>query len=309
MSIPTSDEFEAARLALFRESGFDGRARRFVDAAGRTTYAIERPGGGPPRILVHGGLADASVWYLLAAKLSGHVVVVDRPGCGLSDGIDYAGVDYRRAAADWLLSVADGLGAERVDVVGNSMGGYFAMAFATARPERVAHLVLAGAPAGLDRPLPLFLRLLGTPLGRLLLALDMTDPETMRTRILSDMLARPERISVRAIEIALSNAHRPASKLAARTMLANVSDLGGWRRDLLMRESMRALDVPTLFLWGAADNFAPASSGEELAKTMPRARVDVIQDAGHLPQIDQPAELASRIERFFGSASAPQGLL
>ncbi len=298
MSIPTPDEFEDARLALFHEQGFEGRSRRLVDATGRTTYAIERPGAGPPRVLVHGGLADASVWYRMAGSLSGHVVVIDRPGCGLSDPVDYTGVDYRRAAADWLASVADGLGAPSIDVIGNSMGGYFSIAFALAHPTRARHLVLAGAPAGLDRPLPLFLRLVGTPLAHLLLAFDIQDPETMRARILADMLARPERISVRAIEIALSNAHRPASKLAVRTMLANVTDLGGWRRELMLREPMRALGVSTLFLWGANDNFAPVSSGQELAKAMSLARVELVEDAGHLPQIDQPAVLAAHIERF-----------
>jgi 4,5:9,10-diseco-3-hydroxy-5,9,17-trioxoandrosta-1(10),2-diene-4-oate hydrolase len=61
----------------------------------------------------------------------------------------YCSVDYRSAAADWVLDLVESIEAERIDLVGNSMGGYFAMAFAIAHPERVRRLVLLGAPVGL----------------------------------------------------------------------------------------------------------------------------------------------------------------
>lgn len=290
--------FETERLALFREHGFDAKPRFFRDAEGRPTYAMVREGEGVPLVLVHGGLSEASVWFALAGKLSGHVVLVDRPGCGLSFGVDYTRVDYQRAASDWMRSVADALGAERVDIVGNSMGGYFGMAFALAHPSRVQHLVLPGAPAGLDRPLPPYLRLLATPLAHVLQRMRIDDPEVMRTRVLSTLVAHPERVPVRAIEVAMMNARMPASKLCVRTMLANVSDLGGWRRSMLLRDALAELDVPTLFLWGNEDTFAPPSSGLDLAARMPRAEARVLDDCGHLPQIDQPDLVAAEIERF-----------
>ena len=55
-----------------------------------------------------GRLDEASVWAPSAGLLEGTVVVVDRPGCGLTSPVDYRGVDYRRHAADWLLGVVDG---------------------------------------------------------------------------------------------------------------------------------------------------------------------------------------------------------
>src|SRR5215211_5249583 len=81
----------------------------------------------------------------LGGLAPGHVVLPDRPGCGLSYRIDYRSVDYRRAAADWVLDLVESTEAERIDLVGNFMGGYFAMAFAIAHPERVRRLVLLGA--------------------------------------------------------------------------------------------------------------------------------------------------------------------
>lgn len=144
--------FEEHRLALLARYGFEGESRWVVDREGRRTYAIVRGEGPCPTMLVHGGLSHAGEWHSLAGRLPGQVVIPDRPGCGLSYPIDYLGVDYRRAAADWLLDLADGIGSDQVDLVGNSMGGFFCIAIA--HPERVRRLVLVGAPAGLDRTLP-----------------------------------------------------------------------------------------------------------------------------------------------------------
>jgi pimeloyl-ACP methyl ester carboxylesterase len=66
------------------------------------------------------------------------------------------------------------------------MGGLFAMAFATAHPERVRLLGLLGASPGLDRAFPLFLRRYANPIiGRVIALMDLLDPETLRTRAFS----------------------------------------------------------------------------------------------------------------------------
>lgn len=299
--------FERDRLELFRNRGFAGESRWLDHGDGGPTYAVVRGEGACPTILVHGGIADASIWCPMAAHLPGHVVIVDRPGHGLSGPVDYRGVDYQRAAADWLLRVVDALGVEQADLVGNSMGGYFAMAFALAQPARVRRLVLAGAPAGLDRPLPLFLRLWGRPaIGRLISAIvaRTTDPEAMRRRVMRDLCAHPERISVEALRVSIAAGRRPDFQRTVRSMLRAVSDLGGWRPELSMREPMTRLEVPTLFAWGDRDSFAPPASGRELAARMPAARVEVIEDAGHLVQLDQPEALAASVRAFLAAPDA-----
>lgn len=295
--------FEHDRLELFRKAGFAGQSIWLDDAAsGCRTYAVTRDQGPCPTLLIHGGIADVSVWYRLAAHLTGPVVIVDRPGHGLTTDIDYAGLDYRQHAADWLKGVVDALGVEQVDVVGNSMGGYFSIAFALAHPGRVRRLVLAGAPAGLDRPLPIFLRLWGRPFtGPMISRMmgRMREPQQMRDQVFRSMCTHPERISDDALRVMLAAGTRPGWHAMIRSMLRAVSDLGGWRPALSLREPMTQLAVPTLFAWGDRDSFAPPSSGHDLAARMPAARVDVLDDAGHLPQLDQPEALARSIASFF----------
>ncbi|HEX8674226.1 MAG TPA: alpha/beta hydrolase [Longimicrobium sp.] len=297
--------FEKQRLELFRRYGFEGESRWLEDADGRKTYAIVRGSGARPTVLVHGGLAEASVWCQVAGNLSGHVVIPDRPGHGLSSSIDYTGINYRSHAADWLKRVVDGLGAEQVDLVGNSMGGYFALAFALAHPERVRRLVLVGAPAGLDRQLPMFIRLWGTSLlGRLIASMKFKDVELLRKRVFPGLVAHPERIPVDVLEVALAAQAKPGYPVTTRTMLNAVSDLGGWRQELLLREPTASVAVPTLFSWGDKDSFAPPSSGSEVAARMPNGRFEILADAGHMPQFDQPAAVAASITRFFSEPDA-----
>jgi pimeloyl-ACP methyl ester carboxylesterase len=229
--------FERNRLALFAEHGVAGRSGRIPDHWGRETYAVVCGDGSLPTVLVHGGLSDASEWALLAGRLDGPLVIPDRPGYGLTYRIDYRKLDFRRAAADWLLELVDGLGVETVDLLGASMGGFFALAFATSHPERVRRLVLLGAPVGLFREIPLFLRLWGNPIvGRLISRINIPDAETLRKRAFAGLVVHPERVPVEFLEVAQAGGALPGTALTTRTMLHAVTSLRGLRPGLWMAE-------------------------------------------------------------------------
>ena len=302
-------DFERARLALFARHGFDGASRWTTGRTGRRTYAVEGGSGERPTILVHGGLSHAAEWALVAGRLGGRLIIPDRPGCGLSYPIDYRGLDYRQEAADWLAEVVDGIGAREVDIVGNSMGGYFAVAFALAHPHRVRRLVLAGAPAGLDRDIPLFLRIWGHPiLGPVLAALGLTtprDPEALRRRVFSKLLvADARRVPDEVLALTVAAAAMPGAARAAHTMLRAVLTMRGWRPELSIRDDLARLETPALLVWGDADAFARPESGAEVARRMPNGRLHVIRDAGHLPYLDQPDVVADAVAGFLGASDA-----
>ena len=295
--------FEWRRMSLFAAHGFVGTSRWIDDRDGRRTYALVRGEDDCPTVLVHGGMAEASDWALVAGRLPGHVVIPDRPGCGLSYAIDYRGSDFRQAAADWLSDLADGLGADKIDLVGASMGGFFALAFALANPGRVRRLVLCGAPTGLDRTLPRPIRFMGNPLlGPLLARQKIADIEALRARVFQALLmADADRLPRDFLQIALAGAGLPGARMGAYSMLRRATTLGGLRRDLFLRDEMARLGLPTLFLWGDVDSFAPPSSGGTVAAAMPQARLEVIKDAGHLPHLDAPSAVATAINRFLAT--------
>ena len=295
--------FERRRRAVFARHGFPAEAHLVSDRHGRDTYLLAGGEGGPPVLLIHGGLSQAGEWAPVAGRLGGRVLVPDRPGCGLSHPIDYRGTDYRRAAAEWVRDLLDGIGLDEVDHVGNSIGGFFAMAFAAAHPSRVRRLALVGAPAGLDRPLPLFLRLWGHPLlGPALVRAGATtpaDPEAFRERVCARLLvAHAEDLPRDFLELAVAAQDLPGAERGAYTMLRRVLTLRGWRRHLMMRDALAALDVPTLFVWGEKDRFAPPASGEDMVRRMPAADMRVLEDTGHLPHVERPTDVAAAVDRF-----------
>ena len=304
-----AERFERSRLALFAAHGFAGQSKRITDRAGRETYAMVHGDGPCPTVLVHGGVGVATEWALLAGQLSGPVFIVDRPGYGLTYPMDYRGIDFRRDAADWLLGVVDGLAVERINLVGGSMGGFFAMAFAAAHPDRVRLLGLVGAPAGLHREFPLFLRIYAHPiLGRIIARIKMS-PEMLRDRAFSTYLTHPETLTMELLEVAAAGGMLPGTALTARTVLNSMATLRGQRPELLLWDEMTRLEVPTRFIWGDHDSILPLTSGEELAGLMRDARLTVIADAGHMPQLDQPKAVAAVLDPLLGSSPLAGSIL
>jgi pimeloyl-ACP methyl ester carboxylesterase len=300
-SAPGQVEFERNRLALFARHGFEGESRWVTDAEGKSTYVIGRGKGPCPTVLVHGGMSQAGEWFSLAGLIPGHVIVPDRPGCGLSYPIDYRKVaDFRQAAVAWLVDLLDGLNADQVDLVGNSTGSFFAMAFAIAHPRRVRRLVLVGAPVGLaDMRAPLFMRLWGLPItGPLISKLKITDPEKLRKQVYPLLVTHPETVPLDFLALDIAQARIPGVGRTSYTMLRALSTWRGMRPELILRDEMGQLPTPTLFVWGDADAFVSPSVGREVAATMPDARIEVLPDTGHLPHVERPETVAGAINGF-----------
>jgi 3-oxoadipate enol-lactonase/4-carboxymuconolactone decarboxylase len=86
-------------------------------------------------------------------------------------------------------------------------------------------------------------------------------------------------------------------------MLRMVLNMRGVRPDIMLRGDMAYLPVPTLFMWGDKDAYAPPASGQSLARQMPHARLEIIADAGHMPQLDRPNAVAAAITGHLRSAA------
>jgi pimeloyl-ACP methyl ester carboxylesterase len=119
----------------------------------------------------------------------------------------------------------------------------------------------------------------------------------LRKRVYSGYVAHPERIPTDVLEVALAGMGIPGTSHATQTMLHAVTTLGGLRPELQMQDRMATLQVPTLFTWGEDDRIAAPSIGDDLAARMSDAKFTVIEDAGHIPHIDQPAAVAEAINR------------
>jgi pimeloyl-ACP methyl ester carboxylesterase len=293
------ERFGQLRHAAFAGRGFAGEGRRIPDRAGRESYALVRGKGPCPTVLVHGGVGTTIEWAQVAARIDRPVVIPDRPGFGLSDPHDYHQAGFRAGAASWLLDLTDGLGVKQIDLVANSMGGFFAIAFAAAHPGRVRRLILSGSAAGLFPRIGLFLQLWATPgIGALISRIRFRDTETLRKRVFGSYLVHPERLPTDLLEVALAGINLPGTAQTNRAILQAVATLRGWRPEMRLDDALAALDVPTLFVWGANDQLAHPDVARDLARRMGNAQLTVIEDAGHIPHLDQPDAVAAAINQF-----------
>ncbi len=256
-------------------------------------------GEGPPVVFIHGASIAGTSWSGLAANLDGlRCILVDRPGCGLSDPIvggplrDLASVE---AYADGLLSdLLDALELDRAMVAATSYGGLFALRGAATVPERVTKLVLYSWPMGAPSELsPLVARMGSVPGMRALMT---------RVPMTRGMVARALRQFGlgRAIdsgafdEDMLDWAHallRDTDTLAndLRSSPKVFSPMRGQNQDLLLTDELLSkLTMPVLFVWGEHDPNGGAAVAKAFAPRLPNAELVIVPDAEHAPWLDDP---------------------
>ncbi|HEY7381058.1 MAG TPA: alpha/beta fold hydrolase [Gaiella sp.] len=301
---------EAAQEALLARFAPETRVRRVAWSQGKTQ--VLELGDGPPLLLVHGGGDAAFEWAPILAPLARthRALAVDRPGHGLADPFDYAGVDLLDHARTFLREVLDALELERAAIVANSMGGLWAVTFALDAPDRVSRLALVGAPPGVNRAVPLPLRLFGLPLvGRPLLRRLVSDPtpESSRRFWGKLLVAHPERLDDTLLATDVAHMRRNAESVVG--LMSRVATLGGLRRHLILGDRWQALGVPTLALLGERDAFLDPGTWqawEAIAARNPAIRVARVPDAGHLPWIDEPERVVGELEHFLATPPIEQ---
>jgi pimeloyl-ACP methyl ester carboxylesterase len=292
---PALERYRRLQTAALKNRRLDYSERDVnVTSLGLRAHVIEA-GSGQPLLLVHGGNGVGAHWIPLMERLVGwRMIVPDRPGCGLTDGFLYDGVDMRAHGAAFLEGVLDALEVESASIIGNSMGGYFALCFALAHPDRVRKLVLAGGPAGSGRA--------ASPVPPL--------PEAIEARVSSSrqpgrpghagVVADPSRIPDDLLELFDARLTLPGGEESWRSIVRNAHPNRG---TFDLHAELEGLRTPTLLIWGEQDRVdPPIPAAIAIADHLPNARLVLIPGAGHMPWFDKPDECATLITEFLRQA-------
>lgn len=295
-----------AERAAWKHYGIEVK-ERFVEvsAAKRRVRMLEcgNPNG-EPLVFVQGGLGEALGWVGLMAELGDYrCISLDRPGSGFSDGIDFTEVDIPALATETLGAVLDAHDLEAASFAANSMGGWWTLRFAMARPKRVSRMVLIGCPALLlhtSAPVPM--RLVGMPvLGKAMASL-MVPTSPAKARDVPGFLGHPKSVGAEWPEALAEAYYRlgnlPDFKRSWHTLLRCFLRLSGPNPAMsLTAEALREVAQPTRFLWGKADPFGDLAAAREAVEAMPNASLEVV-GTGHLPWWDEPARCAEHVREF-----------
>ncbi len=258
---------------------------------GEPALAIDRQGEGQAILFLHGIGGNRTNWRQQVAEFSRDHLAAAWDLRGYGDSADYKGpMTFEEIRSD-LDRTLDFLGAESAILVGLSLGGRMALDFAAERPERVHRLVLADTSAGSEdmnseEKIQEFLDQRLKPLRQ-----GLTPADTAAR--LRDRLAGPNASETAREEIRQSLA-------AQRTQSYAKTLEGAVRHQAFEPEKVQA---PTLVLTGEHDVMAPPAVASALADSIRGARFEVIPDAGHLSNIEQPDRFNAAIRNFLAAAA------
>ena len=300
--------YRAAEQALWASVGVTPTERRLrLDRTG-ATVRVQEVGEGPTVVFVHGASNAGSSWASLAARLPDlHCVLLDRPGCGLSEPIAARLDDVARLQtfADGLVvDVLDAISADTGMVVATSFGGYVALRTAAAHPDRVTRTLELGWTIGAPiARTPLSMRMSTVPgLSQLMLSIPPTPG--MVKAILKGVGLRGAIESGRfgPVEIAwfqsvLRDTDTMRNEL--RSLPPILTPIKGINESILFPDRvLSSITTPVHFLWGDDDPMGGGETARAFAARIPGAELEVMPNAGHAPWIDDPDHAATVARQF-----------
>jgi pimeloyl-[acyl-carrier protein] methyl ester esterase len=254
-----------------------------------TGLHVEAAGHGPPLVLLHGWAMHSGVWGGLPAVLARahRVHAVDLPGHGRSP----ARTPFSVAAVVRALDAAFEAERHPVSVVGWSLGGQLALAWALRRPGRIARLVLVGTTPRFVAGEGWECALSGETLARFGDELHVSWRATVLRFLTLQMRGsehgRAALASLRRELFARGTPSRPVLR-EALAVLATTD----------LRADVGRVAVQTLVVAGDRDTLAPAAAGRWLAAAIPGGRFVAIEGAAHAPFLSPPDEFGRAVAGF-----------
>lgn len=251
------------------------------------TRTIEA-GSGEPLILIHGNGGHAEAWAKNVLRLAAerHVVAMDLVWHGLSSTPPFT-IDMVPTYTEQILDLIDDLGGGPVAIEGESLGGWAGLWTALHYPDKVSKLVL-NTTAGVflgdpNEPAP---RDAGAGLReRSLAAIRDPSDETVRAR-LEWLMASPDHVTDELVALRKYYYTRPATRESLTKVFEN--SFGKHTTYRIGVEELARLTVPILVLWTDKNPGQGPDVGRRIAEAVPGAEFELIVDAGHWPQWEQP---------------------
>ena len=253
-------------------------------------------------VLLHGYGGSSFSWRYWAPFLAkrAHVVLVDMKGFGSAPKPD-DGQYGPRHQAELIYRLILQADLQRVTLIGHSLGGGVALDTALrlldSEPGRLKRLILVASAAYKQR-MPLFVAL--AKYRRLAsTALRILGTQFVIRHVLKSIVFDPSEVSDNQVlgyakPLSSPEAHRALIDTALAIVPPDLEKLTA---------RFEELDVPTLVLWGRQDRVVPLWVGERLADKLPDAKLQVLENCGHMPAEELPKESWEALQAFLDQRS------
>ena len=214
----------------------------------------EDTGRGMPLLLLHGFFRTGADWEPFKTEFSKthRLIILDLPGHGRSDWMDTTDVYLHKRAAEYILGLLDTLHIDSINIMGISSGGFITLYIATLRPQLAKKIVIIGGQTYYSAT----------------------------TRNLITAVADPNKNGLRDGDIK-SHGRQKASLLARQ--FYNFRKLYG--DPLFTPDLLATVEAKALIIHGDTDPIAPVSNAWEMYQNIPKARLWIVPNGGHVPPI------------------------
>ena len=246
-----------------------------------STLSYVTQGSGPAALVLHGGGGPATVAPIAAHLAGDHLVITPTlPGWNGTERPE----SFTRVSdlANAYLGLLAELGLSDVLVVGSSLGGWIAVDMATRDTAGLVGALVVIDGAGIvvpSEPMPDFFSF--TPLQ--IAEHSWYDP----SKFLFDPSSLP-----------------PEAQAVQRANMASMAVYAGdpYMNDPSLPERLPDITAKTLLVWGASDRVFTPGYGRAYAELIPGSRFELIEEAGHLPHLEQPQTTLAAIDAFITGA-------
>jgi pimeloyl-ACP methyl ester carboxylesterase len=239
--------------------------------------SLSEAGSGPPVVILHGGGGPVTV-----ASIGAHLAQTRRAITpthpGWNGAVRPGWLTRIEELATVYVDLLDALGLDDMLVVGSSIGGWIAAEMALVdRQKRIRRLVLVDS-VGVDVP--------GQSI-RDFFALDARGVAEYSFHDGDRFYVDPSTLPPEQLELRKAN-------MSTMRLLAG----DPYMHDPSLLRRLGGLSIPTLVVWGDSDRIVTPGYGRAMAAAIPGARFEIVDNAGHLPQIEQPESTFRAIDRF-----------
>jgi pimeloyl-ACP methyl ester carboxylesterase len=244
---------------------------------------------GPAILFIHGFGASLHTWEDWSKELEKdfRVIRFDLPGFGLSGSDQKLNYSDERSS-QIILGLLDTLKVQKINVVGNSIGGRIAWYFTAMHPERVEKLVLI-SPDGFKSPgmnynkapeIPSYLSMINYIFPKFVFRENLEFAYFNQSVLTYQLFDR-------YYELALYPGNRQAMIDRMRqTVLKDPAPF------------LKKIHCPVLLLWGGRDGMIPVQNAQDYLTLIPQAELQVLPNIGHLPQEEDPQKSLPYLLQF-----------